>query len=37
MNKETDIHLVGAKIAVQMAKNATELLVKKRSSNEKVS
>ena len=37
MNKEANIHLVGAKITLQMAKNATELLVKKRSSNEKVS
>jgi hypothetical protein len=37
VNKEADIHLVGAKIALQMAKNATELLVKKRTSSEKVS
>jgi hypothetical protein len=37
VNKEADIHLAGAKIALQMAKNAAELSVKKRSSNEKVS
>lgn len=37
MNTEADIHFVGAKIALQMAKNATELFIKKRSSNEKVS
>jgi hypothetical protein len=36
VNKEAGIRLVGAEIALQMAKNATELLVKKRSSNEKV-
>ena len=37
MNKEADIHFTGVKIALQMARNATELLLKKRSSNEQVS